>query len=302
MGFTSRRPILPAPTESLVDGSADEAGPTTDLDFETDLSRQTEKTSETIPDDGRPITISTAPKHKSGKLSKSSHQSQTSLLIEYFEAGKAPEGGQRRPSLRVRYTPSHSRKNKEKGDGHILVTEEKTARRPSLSHHIPLGGNETLATNVIEGSISSLDTADDYRPSVPVEIEVLQHDDSDRSILSPPPDIRSFIPESDISSMPAESSLGPNTSFNMAPSSVSIGRGIVAESSSLKPPMIPADRNASNERITQKVIEKLSNKPRVSSSGKRHHSSHSGSRSSVSREVETANTEPRIRVTKDGRR
>ncbi|OCT47719.1 hypothetical protein CLCR_03245 [Cladophialophora carrionii] len=298
MGFSSRRPVLPAPTESLVDGSADEAGPATDIDLGTDLSRRSEKTSQTIPDDGSPITITTAPKHKSGKLSKSGHQSQTSLLIEYFEGSKSSEGGQRRPSLRVRYTPSHSRKNKEKGDGHILVTESPTARRPSLSHHIPLGGNDTLAQNVIEGSISSLDTADDFRPSVPVEIEVLQHDDSDRSVLSPPPETRSIIPESDISSMPAESSLGPSTSLNMAPTSVSIGRGPSADGASLKPPMMPTERNLSNERITQKVIEKLNNKPRVSSSGKRHHSSHSGSRSTVSRELESTTSEPRIRVTK----
>ena len=295
MGFSSRRPILPAPTESLVDGSADEASPSIDLDIGTDLSRRSEKTSQTIPDDGSPITITTASKHKSGKLTKTSHQSQTSLLIEYFEEGKKSESGQRRPSLRVRYTPSRSRKNNEKGEGHILVTEESpTARRPSISHHISLGGNDTLAPNVIDGSISSLETASDLRPRVPVEIEVLHHHDSDRSILSPPLETRSAIPESEISSMPAESSLGPN----MAPSSVSIGRGMAAEGSSLKPPIIPTERNLSNERITQKVIEKLSNKPRVSSSGKRHHSSHSGSRSSVSREVETTNTEPRIRVTK----
>lgn len=304
MGFSSRRPILPAPTESLVDGSADEASPATDLDFGTDLSRQTEKTSQTIPDDGSPITITTAPKRKSGKLTKSSQQSQTSLLIEYFEGGKTSESGQRRPSLRVRYTPSHSKKNKEKGEGHILVTESPTARRPSLSHHISLGGNETLAPNVIDGSISSLESADDFRPSIPLEVEVLQPDDSDISVLSPPPENRSIIPDSDISSMPAESSLGPNLPVNMSRSaqSVSIGRGVSAEGASLKPPVISTERNLSNERITQKVIEKLSNKPRVSSSGKRHHSSqsgsHSGSRSAVSREAEYTATEPRIRVTK----
>jgi hypothetical protein len=295
MGFTSRRPILPAPTESLVDGSADEAGAATDFDLGTELSRRSEKTSQTIPDDGSPITITTASKHRSGKLSKSNQPSQTSLLIELFEGGKVSEGGQRRPSLRVRYTPSQSKKSKDQRESHILVTESPTARRPSLSHRIPLGGNETLAPNVIDGSISSLDTGDDFRPRAPVEIEVLPHDDSDRSVLSPPPETRSIIPESDISSMPAESSLAPN----MAPSSVSIGRGVAgvaAEGSSLKPPVIPAERNLSNERITQKVIEKLSNKPRVSSSGKRHHSSHSGSRSSVSREVESTVSEPRIRV------
>ncbi|KIW28299.1 uncharacterized protein PV07_07975 [Cladophialophora immunda] len=298
MGFSSRRPILPAPTDSLL-GSADEAGHGTDLG--TDLSRRSEKTSETIPDDGSPITITPAPKRTIGKLAKSGQQSQTSLLIEYFEGGKTSDSGQRRPSLRVRYTPSHSRKNRDKGERHILVTESPTARRPSFSHRISLGGNETLAPNVIEGSISSLDTGDDFRPTVPVEIEVLQAEDSDRSVLSPPPETRSIVPESDISSMPAESSLGPNPPINMSPASqsVSITRGMSSEGASLKPPVIPAERNLSNERITQKVIEKLSNKPRVSSSGKRQHSSHSGSRSSASREAESIHTEPRIRVTKN---
>ncbi|KIW87341.1 uncharacterized protein Z519_11977 [Cladophialophora bantiana CBS 173.52] len=298
MGFSSRRPILPAPTDSLLE-SADDTGHGTDLG--TDLSRRSEKTSEIIPDDGSPITITPAPKRNIGKLTKSGQQSQTSLLIELFEGGKASDSGQRRPSLRVRYTPSHSRKNRDKSDRHILVTESPTARRPSFSHRISLGGNETLAPNVIEGSISSLDTGDDFRPAVPVDIEVLQNEDSDRSVLSSLPETRYIIPESDISSMPAESSLGPNPPINMSPSSqsVSITRGMSAEGASLKPPVIPAERNLSNERITQKVIEKLSNKPRVSSNGKRHHSSHSGSRSSATREPESMHAEPRIRVTKN---
>ncbi|OAG36209.1 hypothetical protein AYO21_09603 [Fonsecaea monophora] len=298
MGFSSRRPILPAPTDSLLE-SADETGLGTDLG--TDLSRRSEKTSETIPDDGSPITITPAPKRTIGKLAKSGQQSQTSLLIELFEGGKTSDSGQRRPSLRVRYTPSHTRKNRDKGERHILVTESPTARRPSFSHRISLGGNETLAPNVIEGSISSLDTADDFRPTVPIEVEVLQDEDSDRSVLSPPPETRSIIPESDISSMPAESSLGTNPPLNMSLSSnsVSITRGMSSQGASLKPPVISTERNLSNERITQKVIEKLSNKPRVSSSGKRQHSSHSGSRSSVSREAESLRTEPRIRVTKN---
>lgn len=303
MGLLSRRPILPAPTDSLL-GSADDAGPGTDLDIGTDLSRRTEKTSETIPDDGSPITITPARKHKSpGRPTKPGQHSQTSLLIEYFEGSKGSDSGQRRPSLRVRYTPSHSRKNKDKGEGHIRVTESQSARRPSHSHHISLGGNETLATNVIDGSISSLDSADGLTPAAPVEIEVLQHEASDLSALTPSPEPGFIAPESDISSMPAESSLGTHQPSIMSPStqSASITRAMSAEGPTLKPPVIASDRNASNERITQKVIEKLSNKPRVSSSGKRHHSSQSGSgsRSSVSRDVEPANPEPRIRVTKD---
>ncbi|KIX00729.1 uncharacterized protein Z518_09794 [Rhinocladiella mackenziei CBS 650.93] len=297
MGLSSQRPILPAPTDSLLE-SADDTGLGTDVG--TDLSRRTDrsdKTSETIPDDGSPITITTAHKRKNvGKLTKSGQQSQTSLLIEYFEGSKGSDSGRRRPSLRVRYTPSHSKKNKEKAEGHILVTESKSAKRPSQSHRIALGGNETLAQNVIEGSISSLDSADGLGPSAPVEIEVLQSEASDLSGRSPSPEARYIIPESDISSMPPESSLGPSQPVIMPPStqSGSLTRGISTEEDTLKPPVIANDRNLSNERITQKVIEKLSNKPRRSSSGKRHSSRHS-----VSREVASVHPEPRIRVTKN---
>ncbi|KIW43278.1 uncharacterized protein PV06_04397 [Exophiala oligosperma] len=294
MGFTSRRPILPAPTDSEL-GPTDDTGLGTDLG--TDLSRRSDKTSDTIPDDGTPITITTAPKHKAkGKLTKTRQQSQTSLLIEYFEGNKTPESGQRRPSLRVRYTPSHSRKNKEKGEGHILVTESKSARRPSQSHRIVLGGNESLAENPITSDISSLDPADDLVSAAPVEVEVLRGTPSELSERSPSPEARYIEPGSDISSMPAESSIGPHQTISMVPStqSGSVARGTSYDG--LKPPVIPAERNLSNERITQKVIEKLSNKPRVSA--KRQHSSHSASRSNGSREAEIPNREARIRVTK----
>ncbi|KAK4946446.1 hypothetical protein LTR10_014645 [Elasticomyces elasticus] len=296
MGFTSRRPLLPAPTDSLL-GSANDTGVETDIG--TDLSRRTDKTSDTIPADGTPITIATAPKRKTpNKLTKTRQQSQTSLLIEYFEGSKAVESGQRRPSLRVRYTPSQSRKNKEKGEGHILVTESPTARRPSQSHRIVLGGNETLADNIVSSSISALDPLDNLKPHAPVEVEVLNSTESELSERSASPEPRYIVPESDISSMPAESSLGPHQPIFMASSTHSDNFVRSPDGAMLKPPVIMADRNSSQERITQKVIEKLSNKPRASTSGKRHSSSHSGSRSTGSREAEAAISEPRIRLTK----
>ena len=263
MGFTSRRPLLPAPTDSLL-GSADDTGLDTDLG--TDLSRRTDKTWEEIPGDGTPITISPAPKHNHlGKLPKSGHQSQTSLLIELFESNKTSESGQRRPSLRVRYTPSKSRKKGEKGESHILVTESKSTRKPSKTHRIALGGNETLAENIIDGSISSLDSAGNLHPKAPVEIDVHQDDATDISSLSASPELRYIIPESDISSMPPESSLGiaPPIIMSQSEQSGSLPRGSSYDGATLKPPIIVTGRNASNERITQKVIEKLSNKPRV---------------------------------------
>ncbi|EXJ95712.1 hypothetical protein A1O1_00835 [Capronia coronata CBS 617.96] len=293
MGFISRRPILPAPTDSLL-GSSDETGLSTDVG--TDLSRRSDKTSETIPEDGRPITITTSHKPKKlGKLTKSSQQSQTSLLIEYFEAGKGPDPGQRRPSLRVRVTPSKSRKSRDKGESHLLVTETKLARQPSLTHRIPLGGNETLAHNLIEGSISSLDSAGRLDTVAPLEIEVLPNDGSELSGRSVSPELGHIIPGSDISSMPAESSLGPSQPATMSKStrSESFPTELQSDGATLKPPILHADRNLSNERITQKVIEKLSNKPRISTRGKRSSSSRSSAR-----ELDAVNIEPRIRVTK----
>ncbi|KAI1620721.1 hypothetical protein EDD37DRAFT_569375 [Exophiala viscosa] len=296
MGFTSRRPLLPAPTDSLL-GSANDTG--IETDFGTDLSRRTDKTSDTIPEDGTPITIATAPKRKTpNKLTKTRQQSQTSLLIEYFEGSKAVESGQRRPSLRVRYTPSQSRKSKEKGEGHILVTESPTARRPSQSHRVLLGGNEALADNTASSSISALDPSDNFQAHAPVEVELLHSTGSELSERTASPEPRYILPESDISSMPAESSLGPRQSAFISSSTHSDSVVEFPTATMLKPPVIMTDRNSSQERITQKVIEKLSNKPRVSSSGKRHTSSHSGSRSTRSREAEAGISEPRIRLTK----
>ncbi|KAJ4561992.1 hypothetical protein HRR94_005612 [Exophiala dermatitidis] len=293
MGFTSRRPILPAPTDSLL-GSTDDAGINSDVG--TDLSRRSDKTSETIPEDGRPITITTSHKRNTlGKLGKSSQQSQTSLLIEYFEGSKGTDPGQRRPSLRVRVTPSKSHKNKDKGEGHILVTESKSTRRPSHTHVIPIGGNETLEPNEIDSNISSLGSAERlaFASAAPVEIEVLRNNASDLSGQSVSPELKPIIPESDISSMPAESSLGLDQPTTM---SQSVPRGSYAssENATLKPPVVNAERNLSNERITQKVIEKLSNKPRTSAGGRRS----SGHRTTVHTESEGPKIESRTRVTK----
>jgi hypothetical protein len=112
MGVDTRRPILPAPTESLVDTTG---GSTTGTDLATDISRRTDKTSYSIPDDGSPITVSTRPhRDRDDKLSRSHRDSQTSLLIEYFEGGKESGGVVSRPSVRVRVTPSGARKSKNK--------------------------------------------------------------------------------------------------------------------------------------------------------------------------------------------
>lgn len=114
---------LPAPTET--ESTFDNA---TATDLGTDVSKATEnKSSYSLPEDGTPVTIKTRG-HK--------HQrSQTSLLIEYFEAGKGKDGAKaseaRKPSVRVRLTPS-SKSRKSTGseqDGSELLKPRAGSRR-----------------------------------------------------------------------------------------------------------------------------------------------------------------------------
>lgn len=81
-----------------------------------------------LPNDGTPINV----RNYRHKLNKS----QTSLLIEYFEGGKNGASGSnndRKPSVRVRLTPSKREK-----DDHIHITETKGSRKASLTRRIPL--------------------------------------------------------------------------------------------------------------------------------------------------------------------
>lgn len=123
MGVDSKKaPPLPAPTEeseSTITKQSDLA--TSDLSKPTD-----EKSSYSLPEDGTPVTIKTR-----GHMS---NKSQTSLLIEYFEGGKVTttpgSSGDRKPSVRVRLTPSKNRKT-----DHIQITETKSSsgRKASLT-------------------------------------------------------------------------------------------------------------------------------------------------------------------------
>ena len=89
---THSKPPLPAPTESSTfqtSGGSGEEG-----DLATDVSRRTDKTSYSIPEDGSPVTIPTKKRRESrssdkeGELTRGSNRSQTSLLIEYFGGGE----------------------------------------------------------------------------------------------------------------------------------------------------------------------------------------------------------------------
>ncbi|KAL7790004.1 hypothetical protein V8C37DRAFT_385088 [Trichoderma ceciliae] len=122
MSTVSRKSLpLPAPTET------DET--TTPTELTAELSKLgDEKSGYSLPDDGAPVTIRTRG-HRS-------HRSQTSLLIEYFEGSRTGSSTSRKPSVRVRLTPSTSKRGKR--DHNIQVTETKTSRKGSLTRRIPL--------------------------------------------------------------------------------------------------------------------------------------------------------------------
>ncbi|KAL4909029.1 hypothetical protein BDW74DRAFT_145820 [Aspergillus multicolor] len=268
MGVTTRRPLLPAPTESIVDSFGSSV---TGTDLGTDISRRTDKTSYSIPDDGSPVTIPTRRKHRSRgedstKLSRSSHHSQTSLLIEYFEGGKGSGGSGgaivSRPSVRVRVTPSSGKKSKEPS---VHITDSAGNRRPSFSRRISLGSPSKSKSGGDDLSYSS--SADENQTPGPVEIELLNRDQgSELSTLSRD---RRYLPTSDISSMPADSMLeapssGPRQKHSQSPE--------LEESDPkdyLKTPTRQRSRSLSTERIAQRAAEKVSNYSRDASSKRR---------------------------------
>ncbi|EPS33360.1 hypothetical protein PDE_08322 [Penicillium oxalicum 114-2] len=268
MGVDTRRsrPVLPAPTESLVDTTG---GSTTGTDLATDLSRRTDKTSFSIPDDGSPITVSTRRhRDRDSKLSHSHRDSHTSLLIEYFEGGKESGGIASRPSVRVRVTPSGARKSKDRD--RIQITESN--RKPSYTRRISLTSPGSKPKQLTESgvdedlSLSDSNSVDEdgraISPRPPVEVELLNRDrGSELSTISR--DARFVSPPSDISSMPADSMLGTTSSAGpRRKRSQSLERDSTHEDVGLlKTPSRRRSRSLSKERIAHRVAEKLSGSP-----------------------------------------
>jgi hypothetical protein len=259
MGYDTNRPPLPAPTEPSTLDSADETYPRTDV--ETNVSTRTDKTSYSIPEDGSPITINTTRPQGTLHTLHKKFPSQTSLLIEYFEAGKTEGKARSRPSVRVRVTPS-SRKNKNAvANDHVQITQTTNhPHKPAYIRRISLGSrprDEIIDTRTSD-SYSDFSTISSLPP---VEIELLP----DHSDLSSSNGGR-FIPmASDVSSMPPDSMLEGNTGIKPPGRrrSRSLEREAVAESmaseaqASLKAPRQQRSRSLSKDRITQRVMEKL---------------------------------------------
>ncbi|KAJ5109193.1 hypothetical protein N7456_005868 [Penicillium angulare] len=283
MGVNTRRPVLPAPTESLVDTPNESV---TGTDLATDLSRRTDKTSYSIPDDGSPITVSTRRhRDRDDKLSRSHRDSQTSLLIEYFEGGKGTTGIVSRPSVRVRVTPSGSRKSKDKQQDHIQITESGSSRKPSYTRRISLTSpsskpKQLTESNLDDQSLSDSNSVEEegqhYQSSrhPPVEIEFMNRDrDRGSEISAFSRDIRGMAASSDISSMPADSMLeGGSSNAPRRKRSQSLEREASRQDKGLlKTPSRQRSRSLSHERIAHRVAEKLNGSPQETSSGRKSH-------------------------------
>ena len=301
MGIESRKPPLPAPTESSTlqtsGGSGEEA------DFATDISRRTDKTHYSIPEDGSPIKIPIKKRRDrsehGGHLTRD--KSQTSLLIEYFEGGKG-QSQHSRPSVRVKVTPSAARKIKDQNTNeHIQVTETKGNRKPSYTRRISLGPHGTEERRVSgsgdDKSVSSYTSAAEDSSLVhrhpPVEVEVLDRDQgSDISGLSDGHTEQAReeryinINPSEISSMPPDSML-ESREGNITPkrtrSRSNSKEAVVMDT--LKTPSRRRSRSLSQERLAHKAMEKLAGRPREVSSGKHKRGSKTRSRSISSEQI-----------------
>ncbi|KAJ4267770.1 hypothetical protein NW762_003885 [Fusarium torreyae] len=193
MGVASRNTLpLPAPTETETNTTPTELTETADV-----VNPGDEKSSYSIPEDGTPVTIATRG-HKASK-------SQTSLLIEYFEGGKSSTGsaGERRPSVRVRLTPS----KRGRADHHLQVTETKGARNTSVTRRIPLGDSELYDGDDGHSMSSYASATEESNVSRnPIDIEI---DRSHRRRRPASP----LIPSENYTLNPSEISAIPSDSF-----------------------------------------------------------------------------------------
>jgi hypothetical protein len=220
-------PPLPAPTETnstLMTGLQSDVG--------TDLSKPgDDKSSYSLPDDGTPVTIRAGHRHS---------KSQTSLLIEYFEGGKpasgAGAGDHRKPSVRVRVTPSSKHRSKGSTDrDRIKITQTKSSKSSGRRSAGAIEeGISVLSADMEDASSYASATEESTVSRNPIDIEIDRGGGNSRrrrpaSPLIPAADSKgsSFNNPtmSEISAIPADSFLdgsGPATSFGM--SEVKIGR------------------------------------------------------------------------------
>ncbi|ODA80617.1 hypothetical protein RJ55_03576 [Drechmeria coniospora] len=290
MGVDSKRaPPLPAPTET------DTATPT---ELATDVSISQpgdEKSSYSLPEDGTPVTIRT-------RGHKTNH-SQTSLLIEYFEGGKkGSRSGDRKPSVRVRLTPS----KKSKGD-RIQVTETKGTRKASLTRRIPL--DEAIASREIDLSgdnaedghsmtsyASATEESNVSRNPIDIEIDRTRRRRRPASPLIPTRDTYQPGNPSEISAIPTDSFLdgsGPAADTRRPPSPSRFAPGLAAAATSALASAAMSEISTNKSRGKERGKERVKISDKTSSSKDKSTDKRRGSKSRTSSVSEHAADEAR---------
>lgn len=232
-----------------------------DTEVATNLTTATGKTSYSIPEDGSPITISTQ-KVTSG-LGHGRHKSQTSLLIEYFEADKSGDKSRSRPSVRVKVTPSSRKSSKGTGHDAVQFTTIGKDRKPSYTRRISLGSGRNLESRQLAGTELSQSSESTMSGRPPVEIELLNHNGSDMSNARSSRGLQYAVNDSNVSSMPPESML-EGSGLTRSEHSRDLDHeddDTITDADHLKAPIRRRSRSTSRDRITQKVMEKLNQTP-----------------------------------------
>ncbi|KAI0099411.1 hypothetical protein F4814DRAFT_113596 [Daldinia grandis] len=274
---TSSVPPLPAPTETESLTTPTELAPS-------DVSKPADddRSHYSLPDDGTPVTIKTR-SHKPNR-------SQTSLLIEYFEGGKTcstvgSSVSERKPSVRVRLTPSKTRGRND----HIQITETKSTRKRSVSRKPTASSNITRSeldmtdpeeVRSLHSYASATEESNVSRNPIEVEIEPRSYHRrrkvssplipaADSKVSYPPPNM------SDISAIPSDSFLDGNSGGNSLTQNEKRAKSPVRNESVLSEKTHRKVRSVSHDRsVMQKAVEKASkperrhkSKSRISSSG-----------------------------------
>ncbi|KAL9054137.1 MAG: hypothetical protein Q9162_004320 [Coniocarpon cinnabarinum] len=248
MKATSKRPTLPAPTDSEVSDN----NPIEQYKSEvsTELSHTTDRTHYSVPDDGREIRVPTK-KIKGGKLPVSTGNSQTSLLIEYYEtqAGKTPDDPHGRSGVRVKVTP-HARRVKA---GEVRVTDIGNSLKTTHQRQVR-----------IDPPVESRGPPVSFNPSL-VEYSNLSPQRSDLEIMGHQSELSELPAESNVSSMPGDSIIDEPIRVNEPETrrTESLDRNEevtttdAAEVGKLRAPDLAHSRSLSKERITRKALEKI---------------------------------------------
>ena len=307
---TGRAPRPPAATDTSTDLEAtlpsrglrysEDSPPSgSGEDIGTELSRRTDQTHWSVPSDGSPIDIPIRKRRdkSGGSLVRSSNKSQTSLLIEYYEGGKESSNSRSRPSVRVKVTPSAARKIKDANE-HLRISETGASRKPSYTRRVSLDQSSPREKRISDGaddtSLSGSYTSAAEHSSLahrnaPIDIEVLQGDDSDLSAVS---ERRMQVLASDVSSMPPDSMLEEIQEKHTPKRVRSRGGSTDAlVTDTLKTPSRRRSRSLSKERLAHKAMEKIASDKLASrsreSSGKHKRSSKTRSRSVSNETLDT---------------